>query len=80
MENTVFFREYCNYCTELTRNYNSKFYDNNKVNNIIINIHILFCDNINKQQDRIIKPTAFLTCGLDFNDDVLFEYFENLII
>jgi len=74
MENSKLFFEYCNFCQELTRNYREKLNVNNKNNNLIINIQNLFCENMNKSQQRYIKPTNFLNSGLDFNDDELLKY------
>jgi len=76
MENSVLFGEYSNYCKDVTRTYMSKLNIANRENNLIINIHNLFCENNNKY--RHIKPTNFLNCGLDFNDDELLEYFKDL--
>lgn len=80
MENSKLFYEYCNFCQELTRNYREKLNENNKNNNLISNIHNLFCENMYKSRERNIKPTNFLNCGLDFNDDELLKYLEELII
>ena len=35
---------------------------------------------MNKSQPRNIEPTNFLNSGLDFNDEVLLKYLEDLII
>lgn len=78
MENSKLFDEYCSYCVELTNKYNNKINPYNNID-LINNIHDLFRKD-SKTKPRYKKPTDFLTCGFDFNDDILLEYFNYLII
>ena len=73
-KNLNIFLKYCNTVSKLTNIYiNKKLNNNNKNNNFIINYHLLFTQ-INDNQ-----PYDFLNCGLDFNDNSLIHYFEDLI-
>lgn len=69
------FNNYCNYGINLTNYYiNNKFNNSNKKNNVIINNNNIF------SQSGQINPSDLLNCGLDFEDETLVEYFNNLII
>jgi len=74
------FYDYCNFCSNLTRHHKINLNEINKNNDFISNNDKLFLQNMNKSQPKNKNPTDFLSQGLDFNDDELLKYFENLII
>lgn len=77
MKKNHLFNSYCDYCCELTEYYkNNKFNNHNKNLDIIINIR----KTIISTEHTHTTPEHFLTCGLDFSDNTLIEYFNNLLV
>jgi hypothetical protein len=73
-ENNRLFIEYKDYCENVMKEYENKFNDNNKNLHFMKNFHCVF------EQNNILEPYGFLTCGLDYLDNVLVNFFEDLII
>lgn len=74
-KNSYVFNSYRHYVQQITNYYYyNKFNQKNKNVSFLLNIDHIFTKNCQA------KPIDFLTCGLDFEDETLIEYFNDLII
>ena len=73
-ENKELLMGYKNYCKNLIKEYENKFNEHNKNVQYLMNLEYVFIVG-NKYSD---KPCDLLYCGLDYSDDVLVDFFQDL--